>query len=494
VAVYTTDPQGHVTHFNPAAAEFAGRTAALGTDQWCVSWKLYYPDGTPMPHEECPMADSLRTGREVHGAEAIIERPDGTRRWFRANPTLLRDARGEIVGAMNMLADITASKEAEGVLLQADRHKNEFLAMLAHELRNPLAPIRNALEIIRLQRPMTAAEDGPIESAVAMMGRQLSQMVRLIDELLNVSRISRGAIELRRQQADLSSIGRDVANSYVQVCESLGIDFMVALPAGPVYADVDPVRLVQIMENLLSNACKFTRQGGGVIRLSLERADPAGPDVVIQVSDNGIGIESGDLQRIFDLFTQVDTTLERGTGGLGIGLTLVKNLVSLHGGTIEARSAGIGQGSEFVVRLPIVVDTPVAAATPASGEPVPALDCRILVVDDNRDSADSLAMVLQLRGNETRAAYDGLEAVAVAATFQPDIVLLDIGLPKLNGFDAARRIRDQSDGNGIVLVALTGWSQEADRQRALEAGFDGYAVKPVDHAVLHKLLQNLRSS
>jgi CheY-like chemotaxis protein/two-component sensor histidine kinase len=327
-----------------------------------------------------------------------------------------------------------------------------------------------------------------------MMGRQLGHMVRLIDELLNVSRISRGAIELRRQRVDLTSIGRDVANSYVEVCESLGIDFTVALPAGPVYADADPVRLVQIIENLLSNACKFTRQGSRAIRLSLERADPAGPDVVIQVGDNGIGIESGDLQRIFDLFTQVDTTLERGTSGLGIGLTLVRNLVDLHGGTIEARSPGIGQGSEFVVRLPIVVDTSVAAATPASGEPAPALDCRILVVDDNRDSADSLAMVLKLRGSETRVAYDGLDAVAVAATFQPDIVLLDIGLPKLNGFEAARRIRDQSNGNGIVLVALTGWSQEADRQRAREAGFDGYAVKPVDHAVLHELLQNLRSS
>ncbi len=365
-------------------------------------------------------------------------------------------------------------------LRESDRRKNEFLAMLAHELRNPLAPIRNAVQIMRL----TGGNAEAVHSASEMMERQIGQMVRLVDDLLDVSRISRGKIELRRGRIELASAVNHAVEAIRPQCKSRDHALTATLPPQPVYLNADPTRLAQVVGNLLNNACKFTERGGR-IWLTVERERG---EAVIRVRDTGIGIAADQLPRVFEMFTQVDTSLERTQGGLGIGLTLVKKLVEMHGGTVEVHSAGIGQGSEFVVRLPILVETAKPAPEPTVSEPTRTTARRILVVDDNWDSAESLAILLELTGNKTHTAYDGLEAVEAAATFKPDVVLLDIGLPKLNGYEAARKIREEPWGKSMMLVALTGWGQEEDRQRSREAGFDAHLVKPVDHAALTKLL------
>ncbi len=321
-----------------------------------------------------------------------------------------------------------------------------------------------------------------------MMERQIGQMVRLVDDLLDVSRISRGKIELRKGRVELASVVNQAVEAARPLLESRDHELTVTLPPQPMYLNTDPTRLAQVVGNLLNNACKFTERSGR-IWLAVERE---GEQVVIRVRDTGIGIAAGELTRIFEMFTQVDTSLERTQSGLGIGLTLVKNLVELHDGTVEAHSAGVGQGSEFVVRLPILVEKPEPPPPePTVGEPTPTTARRILVVDDSRDSAESLAILLGLTGNKTHTAHDGLEAVEAAATFKPDVVLLDIGLPKMNGYEAARKIREQPWGKKMVLVALTGWGQDEDRQKAREAGFDGHMVKPVDRAALTKLLAEL---
>ncbi len=366
-------------------------------------------------------------------------------------------------------------------LSEADRRKNEFLAMLAHELRNPLAPIRHALQIMRL----TGGHGEVVHSASEMMERQVGQMVRLVDDLLDVSRISRGKIELRRGQIELASAVNHAVEAARPLTESMGHELTVTLPPQPIYLNGDPTRLAQVVGNLLNNACKFTEKGGR-IWLIVERE---GEQAVIRVRDSGIGIPATEHPRIFEMFMQVDTSLERSVSGLGIGLTLVKNFVEMHDGTVEVRSDGPGQGSEFVVRLPIMVETPKPPPSePTASEPTTTTPRRFLVVDDNRDSAEFLATWLKLTGNETHTAYDGLEAVEAAATFRPDVVLLDIGLPGLNGYEAARKIREQQWGKSMVLVALTGWGQEEDRRKSSEAGFNGHLVKPVDYDDLMKLL------
>lgn len=366
-------------------------------------------------------------------------------------------------------------------LAEADRHKNEFLAMLAHELRNPLAPICNALEIMRLT--------GGNGEAAEMLDRQVGQMVRLVDDLLDVSRISRGKIELRKGRIELASAVHHAVEAARPLIASMGQELTVTLPRGPIYLNADPTRLAQVVGNLVNNACKYTGRGGR-IRLTVERE---GEQAVMAIRDNGIGIAADQLPLIFDMFSQVRGPLLGSQGGLGIGLTLVKRLVEMHDGTVEARSAGVGQGSEFVVRLPIAAAAPEPPAPePTVGEPATPTARRILVVDDNPDTATSLATLLELTGNETHIAHDGLEAVAAAAAFRPDIVLLDIGLPKMDGFEAARKIRAEPWGRTMVLVALTGWGQEEDRRESRESGFDGHMVKPVDFAALKKLLAELQ--
>jgi PAS domain S-box-containing protein len=369
-------------------------------------------------------------------------------------------------------------------LSEADHRKNEFLAMLAHELRNPLAPIRNALELMR----MTGGNGEPIDSASRMMERQLGQMVRLVDDLLDVSRITRGNIELKKGRIELASSINHAVEAVRPMVESMKHHLDTTLPADSIYIDADPTRLAQVIGNLLTNACKFTNSGGH-ISLSVERD---GQGAVIRVRDDGIGIPADKLPRIFDMFMQIDTSLERTVSGLGIGLTLVKNLVELHGGTVGVKSGGINQGSEFEVRLP-VPETIDAAPPKTEIEPPSVTPRRILVVDDNRDAAISLSMLLKISGHVTQVAHDGLEALDAFAAFTPDVVLLDIGLPKLNGYEVARRIRDGLH-NGVVLVALTGWGQEEDRRKSREAGFDAHLIKPVEFAALKALLSDLFAS
>ncbi|MGH8615740.1 MAG: ATP-binding response regulator, partial [Gammaproteobacteria bacterium] len=316
------------------------------------------------------------------------------------------------------------------------------------------------------------------------------QMVRLVDDLLDVSRISRGKIELRRERIELASAVHHAVEAAQPLCERMNHELTVTLPPKPIYLNADPIRLAQVVGNLLTNAGKFTERGGHIWLTVEQESEQA----VIRVRDTGIGIAAEQLLRIFEVFTQLDTSLARPQSGLGIGLTLVKNLVELHGGTVAAHSAGVGQGSEFVVRLPILVETLQPPPEPFASEPATTMARRILVVDDNRDAAESLAMLLKLAGHQTHTAHDGLEAVEAAAAFRAEVILLDIGLPKLNGFETARKIREQPWGQGIVLVAVTGWGQEEDRRRSEEAGFDAHLVKPVDYATLTKLLAELRAA
>jgi PAS domain S-box-containing protein len=367
-------------------------------------------------------------------------------------------------------------------LLEADRRKSEFLAMLAHELRNPLAPMRNAMEILR----RTGGHGQESATAMEMMRRQVGQMVRLIDDLLDVSRISQGKIELRRASVPLAMIVEHAVEAARPPCDEMEQTLSLEMTDEPMYVDGDSARLVQVLGNLLSNACKFTARGG-MIRLVVGREDD---HAVLRVVDNGIGIAADHLDRIFELFAQVDASLERSHGGLGIGLTLVKSLVELHSGRIEVESAGVGHGSTFTVRLPLVAP-PAAVTEPAataSATAAPAATRRILVVDDNADSADSLALLLRLSGHEVATAFDGGAAVSMAASFAPDVILLDLGLPVLNGYEAAERIRSAQGARRPLLIALTGWGQEDDRRRSREAGFDCHLVKPVDPLELIGLL------
>jgi CheY-like chemotaxis protein len=326
-----------------------------------------------------------------------------------------------------------------------------------------------------------------IERTRSVLERQLGQMVRLVDDLLDVSRITRGKLELRKELVLLASVVQQSVESSRPLAEPAGHELNVSLPSEPVYLRADPARLAQVLGNLLTNACKYTPPGGR-IWLTAERQ---GNDVVVKVKDTGAGIPPDKLAGVFEMFAQLDRSLERSQGGLGIGLTLVKRLVEMHGGTVQAHSEGQGRGSEFVVRLPAHFEMP-QASEPAA-EPAPKTAHRILVVDDNRDAATTLAMLLKMAGNVTRTAHDGLEAVEAAATFRPDVVLLDIGLPKLNGYDVCRRIREQPWGKDMVLVALTGWGQEEDHRMSKEAGFNHHMVKPVDYNDLMSVLAGLNA-
>lgn len=378
--------------------------------------------------------------------------------------------------------DATQLRQAEQSLRDADRRKDEFLAMLAHELRNPLAAIRNAGQVLL----RADGGDPTYRKAAKILNRQVKHMIRQVDDLLDVSRIGQGKIELRKERADLAAVVNHAVEASRPLIEGSGQQLTVALPPHPLYVYGDPVRLTQIADNLLSNACKFTGRGGR-IELAVEEKDRQG---VIRIRDTGIGIAAAELARIFEMFAQVDKRRDRPHGGLGLGLTLVRTLAEMHGGVVEARSAGVGRGSEFTVRLPLLLSPlPPRARRPSDGGPAAAASRRVLVADDNRDGAESLALLLKLMGHEVDIAYDGLEAVERAAAFRPEIILLDIGMPGLDGYEAARRIRAQRQ-TGLTLVALTGWGQEKYRRLSEEAGFDRHLVKPVDLAVLTELLAN----
>jgi CheY-like chemotaxis protein/two-component sensor histidine kinase len=365
-------------------------------------------------------------------------------------------------------------------LSNADRRKNEFLATLAHELRNPLAPMSNMLEVVKRAN----GNNEVVKRAHETLERQLDQMVRLVDDLLDLNRITHDRLELRRSEVELSSIIQQAVEVARPLVDSAEHHLIIDLPDEPVYLYADQARLAQLFGNLLNNSCKYTRPEGTV---SLS-AKLDGDEVVVSVKDNGAGIPPDKLESIFDMFMQVDSTSDRSQGGLGIGLTLVKRLTEMHGGSIEARSAGEGQGSEFIVRLPVLNRSAVSAHTGPDVESESQPQRRVMIVDDNRDSADSLAMLMEITGNETYMAHDGVEAVAAIEKYRPEVVLLDIGLPGLDGHEVCRRVREQPWGKDIVMIALTGWGQEDDRRKSEEAGFNGHLVKPVDYDMLLELL------
>jgi PAS domain S-box-containing protein len=482
--VATLDAEGTIVYCNRRLAEFLkmSRENVVGArlrdfvarDDLSIFKKLLLNGQTVARRGETRL-------RRADGAEIPV---------FLSFHNLSRDTVG-LIGVF--VTDLTEQKHheqlaaAQEALREADRHKDEFLAVLAHELRNPLTPIRNAVDILR------AKGDDPavVRATTAMLERQVGQIVRLVEDLLDVSRISRNRIELRKERIELGAVLRQAVESVRSVCDAKRHELTVALPPEPVFFEGDHARLTQVFTNLLENACKYTPEGGRLrIDAQVSRAAPgARTEIVVSVSDCGIGIAPDQLSRIFEMFTQVDTSLDSSRSGLGIGLTLVKHLVDLHGGQIEVHSNGVGQGSEFIVRLPARAD-----ATAAQPKPAPAktsANFRILVADDNQDSADTLAMVLRLGGHEARATFDGAEAFRAAAEFRPDAVLLDIAMPKMNGYDACRRIRSESWGKAMTLIAQTGWDQAEDKRRIAEAGFDAHVVKPVDPAALLDLIESL---
>jgi PAS domain S-box-containing protein len=610
-AIYTTDAEGRVTHFNPAAVEFSGRTPEIGTDRWCVTWKLFRPDGSFLPHAQCPMAVALKEGRPIRGEEAILERPDGSRRWFAPFPTPVKDRHGKTIGGINMLMDITELKEAEHALQkhasqlslvtdiapvyiaycdvdsrlkfvnapyaarfgltpreivgrhvselvgaesfaagaahveavlrgervefdtkvqqplngerllhcwfapeispdgrvvgfvaaladitermkteealrtseeklkETDRRKDEFLAMLSHELRNPLAPIANAVHVLRRERSTSAT----FEQARAIIERQSARLAHLVDDLLEVSRITTGRIQLLMERVAVHGIVERAIESVRPLIERHRHSLTVSLPSELAWVEGDSARLEQVIVNLLTNAAKYTDDGGN-IELTV-RGD--GEKIRIDVRDNGIGIDASLLPRVFDLFTQSDRALDRSQGGLGIGLALVQRLVSMHGGQVHVESE-LDKGSIFTVWLPAAhAPEHQFTITRSLSAQANTTALRVLIVDDNKDAAQSLAMLVEASQHTTCLAYDGLEALEAVQKFAPQVVFLDIGLPKITGYEVAKRLRAMKI-EPITLVALTGYGQPKDRELALEAGFDHHLVKPIDFTLAEDIL------
>ena len=628
-AVYVcAAPSGLIVRYNERAAELWGRRPHLGeTDEhFCGAYRLFWIDGTPLPHANTPMAQVLKTGEPVRDQDVMIERPDGSRVMVIVNIDVIRDDQQNIVGAVNVLKDVTERKKTEArlahvqheserlrrlyetilatipdfvyifdlnfrytyandallkmlgktwdeaigktclelgypawhaakhdreltqvlttgrpvqdevpfigthglriydyifvpvfgangeieaiagttrdvterkhmeqelqsraeELAEADRKKDEFIALLAHELRNPLAPVRNGLRILEL------AENDPqtLSQVRLMMERQLTHMVRLIDDLLDVSRMNRNKLHLQKHRVSLQEVINNAVEATRPAIEAANHSLTVSLPDKPIFLDADLTRLAQVFSNLLSNSAKYTKPGGKIWLI----AEPEGDQLIVEVRDNGIGIPAASLPNIFDMFSQVPSDSDHCTDGLGIGLALVKALVEMHQGSVSASSDGPDKGSIFRVTLPIL-----SAVVDVQPEPrvqdIHAPDQpkrRILIVDDNHDACDSMAMLLNLLGHDVRIAHDGFEALECVKEFAPHIVLMDVGMPNLNGYDATRLIREQTNGKAITIVAVTGWGQEGDRTQSRAAGCDGHLVKPVNLKDIEDLLRDLK--
>lgn len=481
-AAYTTDADGLITWYNQHAVDIWGREPKLydPVDRFCGSFRLFHIDGSPMAHADCWMGLALRNRRAYNGNEVVIERADGSRRIAQAHANPIFDGE-RLSGAVNVLLDITDRKHAEMTLRESDDAKTRFLAVLAHELRNPLAPMRSALELLA-----RAEDETTRERATGTIDRQLRHLTRVVDDLMDVARITRNSLELRVERTELRPIVEQAAEAARTLTEPRSQQLDVTLPDEPIVIDADPVRLAQLIGNLLANASKYSHDAGR-IEVVGERL---GSDVCISIRDHGVGIAPESLSSIFEMFSRAEATTSH--EGLGVGLTLARQLAEMHGGFIEARSAGPGAGSEFRVHLPGVLEMP-GAASPSDASSAPTASAgtprRIAVVDDNRDAAEALTDLLTADGHEVRMAHDGATAVEVAEEWHPDVMLLDIGLPRLDGYEAARRIRALEGGSVITLIALTGWGQAEDRARSAEAGFDHHLVKPVDLATLAALVE-----
>lgn len=477
-AVVMLDNQDRVTWLNEAAERLYGVRLAevLGRPHTELYERRWLRPEDEAESQRLLLATGHWRGEEIHLTRA------GTQLHVESAFNVLRGESGAATGMLAAIRDVTERKHAEEALREADRKKDEFLATLAHELRNPLAPIGNGLHIMKL----AGGDLAMMQQARVMMERQVEQMTRLIDDLMDVSRISRGKIVLHKERTRLADAIGNAVDSVRPMIDAGGHELLLEVPAEPIHLDGDPLRLSQIFTNLLNNAAKYTDRGGR-IHLAVQRLEG---EVLVSVEDNGVGIPAHMLTQVFEMFAQVDSSLERSRGGLGIGLNIVKRLVEKHGGSITAQSGGRGQGSRFNVRLPVLADAAESRVNgPALVEAGPRM--RILVVDDNVDGATSLAEMLAIMGHETRSTHDGLEAVVQAAAFKPDVILMDIGMPRLNGFETCRRIREQEWGRNIVVVAQTGWGQDEDKRKSQAAGFDAHLVKPVDYNAVANLLSSL---
>jgi len=482
-ALFIMDASQQCVFMNPAAEQLTGYSldeVRAGGGSLHDLLHRVRPDGSPYPASECPIDQAFPSQSQMQGEETFVHK-DGHfyQVGFAASP--LREVSGETVGTVLEVRNITRRKAIEKELLDADRRKDEFIATLAHDLRNPLAPISNLLTL------MKQFEHDPefIHNARNTIERQLNKMVRLVDDLLDVSRITRNTIELRREPIDLATAVNDAIEMCRPMLEQFGHSLKVEMPADPVYLDADAARLCQVLGNLINNACKFTPVGGSIEVAAKVSAN----DVRVSVKDSGIGIPPDETKNIFEMFAQAGSRVGDRNGGLGIGLALAKRLIEMHGGSIEVASGGHMTGSEFVIRMPVIqLDAKVKPITVAP-EPAAPAGRRILVVDDNFDSAESMTVLLQISGNECKMAHTGTQALKLAEEYSPDLILLDIGLPGVDGYEVCRAIRDQPWGKTISIVAMTGWGQSEDRQRSAHAGFNAHLVKPVDMIKLYEIME-----
>ena len=488
-AVFLVGLEGHLLFWNVGAERIFGYQSSEIIGQHFS--RFFSPEDivTGLPEHELKTA--LADGRADSNCWQV--RKDGSRFWCRATVTPLPDENKQTRSFARVMHDLTESEavdaqrqRADG-LAEANRNKEEFMALLSHELRSPLSPIINALDILRQMR----TNDPIIEQAGNIIDRQVGVMVKLVDDLLDISRITKGKLRLTKEQVELRVVVNHAAETARPLMDCRKHDFSVALPTTPIWVEGDPARLEQVVVNLLNNAAKYT-DTGGLIRMTVNRE---GDEAVIRVRDNGVGIAPELLPHIFELFTQVDGSLGRSYGGLGIGLALARNLVEMHEGRLQAHSGGLGQGCEFTIKLPLLAEPSVPAVnTVLEPGQRTGRSLRVLVVEDNVDAADSLSLLLRLYGHEVQVARTGPTALDMASASRPDLVLLDIGLPGMDGYQVARRLREMPGFKDVMMCALTGYTpSEADRQRQQETGFDHYYVKPLDMAKLLELFKMVGS-
>jgi PAS domain S-box-containing protein len=506
-AIFMLDPDGYIASWNPGAERIKGYKASEIIGKHFSTFYTADALAKDWPGHELRVATELGRFED----EGWRVRKDGTQFWANVVITALRDKEGHLLGFSKITRDLTERRKSEEALRRAreelevrvrtrtaelaranealrdaDKRKDDFLAMLAHELRNPLAPVRNALQIMK----MPGLAPDMTRQAREMIERQIDHMVTIVNDLLDVSRIMRGKIELRREVIDLATLFARAVETAQPTIDTQGHQLSVSLPQTPVRLDGDLVRLAQVVSNLLTNAAKYTEKAGR-IWLSGELDEDT---VVIRVRDTGIGIDATLLPRIFDLFVQADRSLARSQGGLGIGLTLVRRLVEMHGGRVSAFSEGAGRGSEFEVRLPSVRGVTQTEGVPENELKLRAVSPRrVLVVDDNVDAAESATMLLRFLGHDVEMAHDGNSALEQVRNFRPEIVLLDIGLPGMSGYDVARAIRALPENRGLVIAAVTGYGQEEDRRKSREVGIDYHMTKPLAPNVLTAFIESPES-
>jgi len=487
-AIVSKTLEGRILTWNAGATRIFGYRAEEAIGQPIT---LIIPP--ELHQQEREILDRVRHGERVDHFDTVRVTRDGRRIPISLTVSPIRNRDGVIIGASKVARDISdrkrverATLETEQALLDADRRKDDFLAQLSHELRNLLAPVRYALAANR-KREQTLEQRWRSDEIIE---RQLTRMGRLLDDLLDLARVKRGTLELRKVATDLGAALQESIETAQPFISAKDHTLTVDLPAQPIWIDADPERLAQVFSNLLINAAKYTDQGGRIELRALRSAS----DVVVSIRDNGIGVATGMLPQLFGMFTQAPAALPRAEGGLGVGLALVQGLVRLHGGAVEAHSEGPGKGSEFVVRLPVGELHRASDSATATNGLCAEEQLRVLVVDDNRDAADTCAMLLEISGHEVQKAYSGTEALTAAAGFRPQVLLLDIDLPDLNGYTLAQRVRATDWGREALLIAVSGWGQEEDRRRALAAGFDHHLTKPIAAHTVESLLQSASAS